>query len=95
MATLAIDPGLFVGIAHRREGQPVQAVPMSATEGGLVNLLRDLTANSTAVVAVVEEIGGYVGVAQPASSAFKFGRNFGFILGIFHLAVQMKCALRF
>jgi hypothetical protein len=30
---------------------------------------------------VIEEVSGYIGVAQPGSAAFKFGRNFGFLLG--------------
>ncbi|HEV7926093.1 MAG TPA: hypothetical protein VGR14_12095, partial [Verrucomicrobiae bacterium] len=34
------------------------------------------------VIAIVEEVGGYIGKAQPGSTAFKFGRNFGFILGV-------------
>ncbi len=80
--TIAIDPGLSGGIAYQLDGQPAQAVAMPATEGDLVDLLCSLTAGARSVVAVVEEVSGYVGVAQPASSAFKFGRNFGFILGV-------------
>jgi crossover junction endodeoxyribonuclease RuvC len=80
--TIAIDPGLSGGIAYQLDGQPAQAVPMPSTEGDLVELIRSLTANAESAVAVVEEVGGYIGVAQPGSSAFKFGRNFGFILGV-------------
>jgi crossover junction endodeoxyribonuclease RuvC len=82
MTTIAIDPGLSGGLAYERDGQPAQAVPMPPTEGDLVNVLRDLAAEATEAVAVVEEVSGYVGKAQPGSSAFKFGRNFGFILGV-------------
>ena len=80
--TIAIDPGLSGGIAYKRDGQPAQAIAMPSTEGDLVNVLRDLTSSAGDVVAYVELVGGYVGKAQPASSAFKFGRNFGFILGV-------------
>ena len=31
--------------------------------------------------AFVEEVGGYIGRPQPGSAMFKFGRNFGYILG--------------
>jgi len=82
MITIAIDPGSNGGVAFQLEGQPAQAVAMPATEGDLVDLLRSLTADANEAVAYVEEVGGYIGKAQPASSAFKFGRNFGFILGV-------------
>ena len=83
--TIAVDPGLSGGFAFQLDRQPAQAVAMPPTEGDLVELLRRLTAEAQTAVAFVEEVGGYIGQAQPASSAFKFGRNFGFILG----ALQM------
>ena len=79
---LAIDPGASGGIAVWRKGQPVNAVPMPPTEGDFVALLREVVVDPADTVAVVEEVGGYVGQAQPASSAFKFGRGFGFTLGV-------------
>jgi hypothetical protein len=79
---IAIDPGAGGGIAVWRDGQPIDAVPMPPTEGDVLNLLRQLAVDPANTVAVVEEVGGYVGKAQPASGAFKFGRNFGFILGV-------------
>lgn len=82
MTTIAVDPGLSGGIAYQLDGQPAQAVAMPSTEGDLVDLLRNLTAEAKDAVAFVEEVDGYVGKAQPASSAFKFGRNFGFTLGV-------------
>jgi len=82
MTTIAVDPGLSSGIAYQLDGQPAQAVAMPSTEGDLVDLLRNLAAGAKEAVAFVEEVGGYVGKAQPASSAFKFGRNFGFTLGV-------------
>ncbi len=80
--TLAIDPGKSGGIAYMSDNRPPQAVPMPPTEGDLVVFLRDLTAGAKDAIAFVEQVSGFVGVAQPGSSAFKFGRNFGFILGV-------------
>jgi len=79
---IAIDPGASGGIAVWRDGQPADAMPMPPTEGDVLNLLRQLAVDPANTVAVVEEVGGYVGKAQPGSSAFKFGRNFGFLLGV-------------
>ena len=78
---IAIDPGLSGGIAIHCPDQAVQAYAMPPTEGDLVVLLRELVAADQAV-AMVEEVGGYIGQAQPASGAFKFGRNFGFTLSV-------------
>jgi hypothetical protein len=55
---------------------------MPATEGDLVHLLHAIAGEADEVVAIVEEVGGYIGKAQPGSRAFTFGRNFGFILGV-------------
>jgi hypothetical protein len=82
MTILAIDPGFSGGLAYRRDGQPVEAIPMPATEGDLVAFLSGLVGDPGATVAFVEEVGGYIGKAQPGSNAFKFGRNFGFLLGV-------------
>ena len=78
---LAVDPGLSGGIAIQRDREPAIAYAMPDTEGDLVQLLRELVPNPATTVAVVEQVGGYVGKTQPASGAFKFGRNFGFLLG--------------
>jgi len=81
VTTTAIDPVLSGGIAYQRDGHPAQAAAMPATEGDLLNQLRGLVVGAQEVVAVVEEVSGSVGKAQPGSGAFKFRRNFGFILG--------------
>ena len=78
---LAIDPGVSGGIAIWRESQPVNTAPMPPTEGDVLNLLRELVVDPANTVAVVEQVGGYVGKAQPASTAFTFGRGYGFTLG--------------
>jgi hypothetical protein len=54
---------------------------MPPTEGDLVSLLRDVVTDPHNTVAFVEEVGGYIGIEQPGSAAFRFGRNFGFLLG--------------
>jgi hypothetical protein len=79
--TLAIDPGLGGGIACKCGDQPPEAHRMPETEGDLVILLRQLAPDPTTTTAVVEQVGGFVGVDQPASRAFTFGRGFGFLLG--------------
>src|SRR5947209_6362617 len=82
MTILAVEPGLSGGLANRYDGQPVEVIPMPAMEGDLVAFLSGLVGDRGATVAFVEEVGGYIGKAQPGSSAFKFGRNFGFLLGV-------------
>lgn len=84
MSTLiAIDPGHSGGIAFQLNDQGPQAVPMPHTEGDTVDLLRGLASNPAQTIAVVEQVGGYLsGHPQPGSAMFKFGRNFGFILGV-------------
>jgi hypothetical protein len=79
---LGIDPGLTGGIALKRDGQPAHAFPMPPTEGDLVDLLHDLVTDPQNTIAIVEEVSGYIGIEQPGSAAFKFGRNFGFLLGV-------------
>jgi hypothetical protein len=51
------------------------------TERDQVELLRELVAGSEAT-AFVEQVGGYTGKGQPGSAMFKFGRSFGFTLGV-------------
>jgi|SRR5208282_382128 len=78
---ISIDPRQSGGLAVKHDGQPVQTFPMPPTEGDLLCLLRQLAADPANTLAVVEEVSGFVGKAQPGSSAFKFGRGFGFVLG--------------
>jgi hypothetical protein len=78
---IGIDPGLTGGIACWRLNQPITAVPTPATEGDLLELIQTLTATGP-TIAFIEEVAGYIGKAQPGSAMFKFGRNFGFTLGV-------------
>ena len=78
----AIDPGKQGGIAVRYAGDKVHAFAMPATEGDLRDLFVRLYNPDNTTVAYVEKVGGYIGGAGDlGSTMFKFGRNFGFILG--------------
>jgi hypothetical protein len=54
---------------------------MPETEGDQIELIRELTAPGIAV-AFLELVGGFTGNGQPGSAMFKFGRSFGFTLGV-------------
>lgn len=90
LAALAvgIDPGASGGIVTRVRGDNgvthTSASAMPATEQDIHEQLHFLTQSkllATGHTAYIEEVGGYVGVPQPGSAMFKFGRNFGFLLG--------------
>lgn len=82
---LAIDPGAHGAYAIRYPGGNTAVYPFTS-ESDLCEALRDLAAEAEAnghtVTAYIEQVGGYVGKAQPGSAMFKFGRNFGFVLGV-------------
>jgi len=81
---LAIDPGASGGLAYW--GQfGVIALPMGKTEGDVLEQIRmtpSAIPDFAMRVAVVEAVSGYAGQGQPGSAMFKFGRGFGFILGV-------------
>jgi hypothetical protein len=76
---LAIDPGGSGGIAWQEESG-VTSVKMPETEGDILSFFRGFKINSYTVF--MEEVGGYVGKAQPGSAMFKFGRHTGFVIGV-------------
>nr|WP_281721450.1 hypothetical protein [Nitrosomonas nitrosa] len=76
-----IDPGASGGIACWRRDEPILALPMAETEGDQIELIRELIAGDESV-AFVELVGGYTGKPQPGGAMFKFGRGFGFTLGV-------------
>lgn len=78
---LGIDPGASGGIACWRHNEPLRAFAMPETEGDQIELIRELTAPGIAV-AFLELVGGFTGKGQPGSAMFKFGRSFGFTLGV-------------
>jgi hypothetical protein len=85
-AIIAVDPGLSGGIAAFPYGPngtpPRKAFAMPDTETDI----RDLLVSMQGLFGTrlfIEDVGGYVGgPGQPGSAMFKFGRNFGFILGV-------------
>lgn len=79
-AVLGVDPGLSGGIACWKKGATMQAFAMPPTEGDLVELIRSLVVPGE-TIAYVEEVTGYIGKKQPGGAMFRFGQNFGFILG--------------
>jgi len=82
---VAIDPGLSGGIAVSVLGV-AGCRPMPTTEGDILALLRGIKVSSdksgVATVCMMEATSGYVGRAQPASSAYRFGENGGFLKGV-------------
>lgn len=77
-AILAADPGASGGIVYGTDDFPT-ALPMPADldeESGMLalfHLIQRIKVLHPDIRGVVEKVGGYVGEAQPASSAFKFG----------------------
>lgn len=78
---IGIDPGLSGGIACWKFGNSMTAFSTPPTEGDLLELLKTLIEPGK-TIAFVEEVGGFAGKQQPGSAMFKFGRNFGFTLGV-------------
>lgn len=80
---LAVDPGASGGFAWRTSENMVTCVKMPDTDRDIVDLIASiLSNNSEPYEAWVEEVGGFCGVGQPGSSMFKFGKGYGFILGV-------------
>jgi hypothetical protein len=75
---LAIDPGASGGLAFGDNRKPPMLISMPETLHDLIETIRGAACDH----AFVELVGGYVGKAQPASSAFNFGQNYGQILGV-------------
>jgi len=78
MKILAIDPGALGGLAWNDDGG-THAIPMPETDGDLVDFLRAVRIGVD--TAWVEEVGGFIGHAQPGAAMFKFGFGAGVIRG--------------
>lgn len=76
---IAIDPGASGGIAWRTPEGGVLCAKMPETEGDVLMFLRRFNPDEQTVF--LEEVGGYIGKAQPGSAMFTFGRNTGFLIG--------------
>lgn len=77
---VAIDPGASGGIAWRTSEGRVLCAKMPETEGDALFFMRGFNPETHTVF--LEEVGGYVGKAQPGSAMFTFGRNTGFLIGV-------------
>jgi hypothetical protein len=85
MILLAIDPGANGAYAIRYPDGTTTATRFTSESDFLEAMftLASLAAQEQiTVTAYIEQVGGYVGKAQPGSAMFNFGRNFGYILGI-------------
>lgn len=82
---LAMDPGQSGGVAVAQFGKTF-CHAMPETQGDVLELIRSIKTaaevEGESVVCVLEEVGGFVGKAQPGSAMFKFGEQFGFLQGV-------------
>jgi hypothetical protein len=85
---IAIDPGANGGIAvyDSTSGYAAFAMPESDREKF------DLLSRYDITVVYMEQVGGYVGKAQPGSAMFNFGKNYGTLIGIL-TALQIPLCL--
>lgn len=87
ITAIAIDPGVKGAIAWITAGGDVQTrkldsgyAVLSAVRDEIVPALPP--APLTTLPCAIEKVGGYIGKPQPASSAFRFGVNYGFLQGV-------------
>ncbi len=80
---LCVDPGASGGIAVQ-DGDDVQAIKMPDTEGDILAFIKSVTVDFPGMerTAYMEEVSGFCGEEQPGSAMFKFGRGYGFLLGV-------------
>jgi hypothetical protein len=92
---IAIDPGKSGGIAVLHQNH-VAAYPMPDTDGDLLELIKGISLEasreSAKVVCVLEQVGGFIGKAQPGAAMFRFGESYGFIKGLM-MALTIKLEL--
>lgn len=84
MILLAIDPGAKGAYAVQSD-EAVGVYSFSSESDfceGMQWLAEKARERGEGITCYLEQVGGYVGQAQPGSAMFKFGRNFGFILGV-------------
>tara|TARA_R100001530_G_C4297223_1_gene149557 strand:- start:309 stop:800 length:492 start_codon:yes stop_codon:yes gene_type:complete len=93
MLIIGIDPGASGGLAWcQDEKVSVARMPQSDSEIlDQLNYLSELSFPATPVC-YLEKVSGFIGKPQPGSAMFKFGRNFGFLLGVL-MALKFKINL--
>jgi hypothetical protein len=72
---IACDPGWSGAFAY--SGSLIHSMPDSPH--GIAKLLSDLKDHGSTLV--IEQVGGFAGKGQPGSAMFRFGENFGLIIG--------------
>lgn len=72
---IACDPG-WSGAFASRDGI---FNPMPDCPSGIVALLNSLRNHGNTLV--IEQVGGFAGKGQPGSAMFRFGENFGLVIG--------------
>jgi len=84
---IGIDPGANGALAFSDEKGPIvhktnTTEPMDALEDARPYVHNPQGMPDFRAVAYVEEVGGYIGKPQPGSAMFKFGRQYGYWLGL-------------
>ncbi len=94
-AILAIDPGTRGGLAWIDAAECVTCHPMPDTEGELLAYIHDVVTTAGgagSLTAYVEQVSGFAGDEHPGSAMFKFGRGYGFALGVL-MALRVRVEL--
>jgi len=83
---IGIDAGKSGGFAWKI-GEVIGSQKMPDTDRDVIELIDELIEMSDsqeipAPRVYLEQVGGYIGVPQPASSMFNFGRGYGFLIGV-------------
>lgn len=76
---LGVDPGASGGMAIVN-GVFTEVTPMLPTDSDIWAWFSVRDFGECWAFAVIEKVGGYIGEAQPGSSAFKFGASYGKLL---------------
>lgn len=81
---VAIDPGKSGATAFRNEYGEIYVAPFIG-ESAFIELMKSIASSAAVsnvpVYVYIEQVGGYVGKAQPGSTMFNFGDNNGFLRG--------------
>jgi hypothetical protein len=85
---VAIDPGKSGGIACFDSMEGLTTSPMPDDMAELLFDLKEICPTKV----FLEKVTGYIGVSQPGSRMFEFGKNYGYLLGGLH-ALQIPVIL--
>lgn len=79
---IGIDPGACGALAYILDDKVVVHKTKDCDPLDALADTDPLNEYGTGRVAYIEEVGGYVGKPQPGSAMFKFGRQYGYWLGL-------------